>query len=90
MTVESVNALLDESIAVFTADNSLANLAGNHLEVDLSGVTEADSSAIALIFEWLRRAYSRKATLVFTNLPADLTSLATLYGVIELIPQHSH
>lgn len=89
MTVESVNALLDESIAAFAADNARAALAGSHLEMDLSGVTEADSAAIALMFEWLRRAYSRKARVVFTNLPANLTSLATLYGVLELIPQQS-
>lgn len=89
MTVESVNALLDESIAAFTADNSLANMAGSQLEMDLSGVTDADSAAIALMFEWLRRAHSRKAHVVFTNLPANLVSLATLYGVLEFIPQQS-
>lgn len=90
MTVESVNALLDESIIVFAADNAMADLSGGSLEMDMSAVSEVDSSAIALIFEWLRRAYNQKAILVFTNLPANLTSLAALYGVLELIPQQSH
>jgi phospholipid transport system transporter-binding protein len=89
VTVESVNALLTESATAFAADGSYADLSGSNLEMDLSGVTEADSSAIALLFEWMRRSRGRNANLVFTNMPANLTNLAALYGVVELIPQHS-
>lgn len=89
VTVESVNALLTECTAAFAADGSPADLSGSNLEMDLSGVTEADSSAIALLFEWLRRARGQNANLVFTNMPANLTTLAALYGVVELIPQHT-
>ena len=30
------------------------------------------------------------ADLVFVNLPSNLACLATLYGVLDLIPQHTH
>jgi phospholipid transport system transporter-binding protein len=89
VTVESVNTLLNECTAAFAADRSPADLSGTNLEMDLSGVTEADSSAIALLFEWLRRARGWNASLVFTNMPANLVTLAALYGVVELIPQQS-
>jgi phospholipid transport system transporter-binding protein len=81
MTMLSVPALLDESAAVFLADN---------LEVDLAQVDEVDSAALSLLFEWMRKAHARNASLVFVNLPANLASLATLYGVLDLIPQHTH
>ncbi|MDP2247307.1 MAG: STAS domain-containing protein [Nitrosomonadales bacterium] len=57
------------------------------LEVDMSGVTDVDSITISLLFEWLRQAKGQKRELVYTNLPANLTSLASLYGVLDLIPQ---
>jgi phospholipid transport system transporter-binding protein len=58
-----------------------------NLEVDMSGVSEVDSTTISLLFEWLRQARGSKCELVYTNLPANLTSLASLYGVLNLIPQ---
>jgi len=56
------------------------------LKVDMAGVAEVDSAAISLLFEWLRQAKSRRCNLIYTNLPANLTSLVTLYGVLDLIP----
>jgi phospholipid transport system transporter-binding protein len=81
MTMENVNALLEESDAAFSAGN---------LEMDLAGVSEVDSTAVSLLFEWLRRAHSRNISLVFANLPSNLVNMATLYGVLDLIPQHHH
>jgi phospholipid transport system transporter-binding protein len=81
MTVAEMNSLLAESTA----------LAGSaHVEVDLKGVSDVDTSAISLLFEWLRQANTRNAKVVFSNLPENLVSLATLYGVLELIPQTTH
>ncbi len=54
--------------------------------VDLSAVTEVDSSALSLLFEWQRAAQRRQCKLSFCNLPASLASLADLYGVTDLIP----
>jgi phospholipid transport system transporter-binding protein len=54
-------------------------------KVDLSGVTEVDSSALSLIFEWQREAARRKLKLTFGNHPDSLKSLAELYGVADLV-----
>jgi phospholipid transport system transporter-binding protein len=54
--------------------------------VDLAAVTEVDSSALSLLFEWQRAARRRQCRLAFCNLPASLASLAELYGVTDLIP----
>lgn len=60
------------------------------LTIDFSGVTNVDSSAVALLLEWRRQALARGKALVFENLPASLVALARLYGVAELIdPQAS-
>lgn len=54
--------------------------------VDLSGAEDLDSSALALLLAWLRRAREAKRDLEFRNLPEGLTSIARLYGVSELLP----
>ena len=54
--------------------------------VDLAAVTEVDSSALSLLFEWQRAARSaQQLQISFRNLPESLKSLAALYGVAELI-----
>jgi len=62
-----------------------ARAAAGDLVVDLSAVTEVDSAALALLFDWLRisRAAGRRMTV--RSMPATLTSLADLYGVDELL-----
>jgi phospholipid transport system transporter-binding protein len=55
------------------------------LIVDLSAVTEVDSSALSLLFEWRREAHRRQKQISFEQFPASLRSLATLYGVSDLV-----
>lgn len=55
------------------------------LTIDFAGITGVDSSAVALLLEWRRHAMRKGKTLEFVNLPANLLSLARLYGVEELI-----
>ncbi len=59
---------------------------GGEVTVDFSGVTEVDSSAVSLMLEWLRRGNGRQS-LRFVNLPANLLSLANLYGVTDVLQQ---
>lgn len=54
--------------------------------VDLGGVTDADSAAVAILLSWVRVAQERKQTLSIVNPPASVRSLAALYGVAELLP----
>jgi len=80
MTVDQVNALLAESRAF--------SMPG---EIDLSQVSDVDTTAVSLLFEWQRQARNQNSKISFSNLPENLASLATLYGVSELIPQaNSH
>jgi phospholipid transport system transporter-binding protein len=66
-----------------------------HLEegvraVDLSEVTEMDSSLLAALLTWLRDAKSRGHELSFANLPDALQTIARLYGVQDLLPAAQH
>ena len=75
MTVDQVNALLAESGALATPT-----------EIDLAQVSDVDTTAVSLLFEWQRRAQAHQSKIIFSNLPDNLVSLAQLYGVTELIP----
>jgi len=57
--------------------------------IDLGEVTELDSSLLAVLFAWMRAAKQRERALALERLPADLKSLAQLYGVAELLPQET-
>jgi len=60
-------------------------LGKDDLVVDLAAVTEVDSTALSLLFEWRRAAKQKNLHLAFRNLPESLKSLAALYGVTELV-----
>ena len=53
---------------------------------DFSEVSEADSSAIAVMLGWLRSAELSRSTVTFAHIPAGVRSLAELYGLTELLP----
>ena len=55
-------------------------------EIDFSGLREVDSSAIGMVLEWLRVSRKRNLQLRILNMPENMRSLASLYGVLELIP----
>lgn len=54
-------------------------------KINFSDVTNIDTAAISLIFEWKRRAQRENHSIEFVNLPANLNSLTQLYGVDEMI-----
>ena len=58
---------------------------GGDVVVDLAAVTEVDSAALSVLFEWQRAAQRNSARISFRNLPESLSSLAALYGVTNLI-----
>lgn len=53
---------------------------------DFSGVTAIDSAAVAVLLAWQRAARARSLALSFINVPPALQSLASLYGVADLLP----
>ena len=77
MTLPGATALLAAGGAALTNGETV---------FDLKAVDAVDSSSIAVIFGWLRKAKSQGKTLRIANAPAELLSLAELYGVTELLP----
>jgi phospholipid transport system transporter-binding protein len=76
VTLASVDSLLEEGARNMTAAD---------VTIDLAGVTEVDSTAVSLLLEWRRQAAAASRTVRYVNLPANLRSLAELYGVTELL-----
>lgn len=76
ITIDTVVPLLAEGNGLFTTTPAM---------VDLAAVTEVDSSALSLLLEWRREADRNGRSIRYLNLPANLKSLAKLYGVTELL-----
>ncbi|MDK2797424.1 MAG: phospholipid transport system transporter-binding protein [Tepidiphilus sp.] len=60
--------------------------AGSRVLVDASGVSGCDSSLVALLIDWLRRARRCGAMIEIAGLPHQALALAQLYGVDTLLP----
>ncbi len=81
LTIETVTQLFERGLD-FAGENSLV--------VDLEQVLTVDSAAVSLLLAWVRQAQSNGLDLSFTNIPANLLSLANLYGVTEMLPLQSN
>ena len=57
---------------------------GNAAVIDLAGVTDSDSSGLALLIEWLSVAKAARCSLRYENMPAQLHQLAGLSEVEAL------
>jgi phospholipid transport system transporter-binding protein len=77
VTLANVGGVLEEGYAQIR-DGAAA--------VDLGGVTDLDSSLLAMLLAWLREARRLGRDLQVANLPHGLDTLARLYGVVELLP----
>lgn len=80
LTIATVPALFE---------SGLKHLASEDLLVDMSGVEAVDSAAVSMLLGWTRAVQRGQRNLRVAGLPADLLSLARLYGVAELLPQQS-
>ncbi len=78
ITMATARAVLEEGLGLFAQDD---------LQIDLGEVQEVDSSAVSLLLEWVRAARGKNRRLTYVNLPENLKSLASLYGVLELLPR---
>ena len=72
-----------DATAVFEASRGLA-LPGTGV-VDLAGLVNADSSALAVMLALKRRAVSEGVRMVFASIPSGILALARVYGVEELL-----
>lgn len=78
MTMDNASGLLEAGRAALRAGDQV---------FDLGGVTVADSSAVAVMLDWLRAAELFRSTVKFSRIPVGVASLAELYGVADLLPR---
>jgi phospholipid transport system transporter-binding protein len=69
--------------AVFDACGDLALPAAG--SVDLAGLGQADSTALAVMLALKRRAAREDRPIAFVSVPAGILRLARVYGVEELL-----
>lgn len=55
------------------------------LQIDLAGVTQADSAGLALLLEWRARAARAGRQIQFLNLPPQILAVARISEVEELL-----
>ena len=79
-----VSGALNIANAAAECEAAKQHLSGD-IVIDLAAVTEVDSSALSLLFEWRRAAQQNNSRVSFRNLPDSLKSLAELYGVTDLV-----
>jgi phospholipid transport system transporter-binding protein len=76
LTFHSAYAALAQGCAAIT---------GGETVFDLGGIQAADSSGVALMLAWQRKARAQGRKLSFINVPDNLVTLAKLYGVGTLL-----
>jgi len=79
LSFATVTDLLRQSQGLFAGESSL--------QLDLSGVTHADSAGLSLLIEWLRQARLQGKQLRYLALPAQLQALANISEVSGLLSQ---
>ena len=72
LTFDTAQAALEQGCAAIRAGETV---------FDLGGVRAADSSGVALLLAWQRRASDAGQKLTFINVPANIDALAHLYGL---------
>ena len=78
LTFQTARAALEQGCAAIRAGETV---------FDLGGVRAADSSGVALLLAWQRKAQQAGQKLIFTNVPESVETLANLYGVDTLLPR---
>jgi phospholipid transport system transporter-binding protein len=72
LTFETAQAALEQGCAAIRAGETV---------FDLGGVRAADSSGVALLLAWQRRARDVGQKLTFINVPSNIDALTHLYGL---------
>ena len=55
--------------------------------IDLEAVERVESAGVALMLDWIRAARAQQRTLMFSNVPQHMISIAELCGVGHLLKQ---
>jgi phospholipid transport system transporter-binding protein len=82
----SLSGPLTVATAGELASAGQAHVTAGDVVVDLSGVTQVDSAALALLLSWTRAANGAGRKLSIVAAPPALLSLAALYDVDAILP----
>ncbi len=74
--------LANSPSALSMLDSALGDTA---LSINFAALEIVDSSAVAVLLEWQRRAKARQCQLVLLNLPSNLRQLIAVYGLTALL-----
>lgn len=77
LTFDAVRAALEQIPGRFAGDE--------RIEIDLAGVSAADSAGLALLIEWYGWAASADKTIRFVSAPSQLRALAQISDMEELL-----
>jgi phospholipid transport system transporter-binding protein len=77
--METVPELLAQSGDLFEGVNEA-------LEIDCSGIEHADSAAVALMLEWLRRATAAGTGIRFRAVPERMRAIVEVSDLEDVIP----
>lgn len=81
-----IQGVLDFTTATRTLESVAGHIADNKkLDIDLSGVTAANSAGLALLIEWLAIARRADHAVTFHHIPDGLRQLAGVCQVDGLI-----
>jgi len=72
--------------AVQLAELGMAAIHSGDASFDLSAVRTCDSSALVVLLAWQRTAQAAGRSIQVSGVPADMLSLATVYGVDSVLP----
>jgi phospholipid transport system transporter-binding protein len=79
MTFETARRVCEAGVACFESDGSAT------IVVDCATVPHADSAGLAVLIEWRRWAHLHGRHLKFANLPAQISAIAHLSEVSEVL-----
>ena len=60
-------------------------IAGDKIVLDLESVSRSDSAGVALLVEAMQLAKKANLSLHFTNLPQQMSEIAKLSGLLEIL-----
>jgi phospholipid transport system transporter-binding protein len=81
-----VSGMLDASTVTHVLEESHSRFRGaSKIVVDLAGITESDSSGLALLLEWLRLAKKDNQQIRFEHVPQQIVALARISEVDDLL-----
>lgn len=79
LTFATARGTCEAGIACFGRD------AAQQIVVDCQGVSRADSAGLAVLIEWRRWSREHGRHLTFVNLPAQISAIARLSEVTEVL-----